>query len=74
MNALFQRRWLLWVVGIGVGAIGGYLYYSQIGCESGSCAITSDPTNSTLYGSLMGVFLFDSFYRKDKSSSQNTDE
>lgn len=41
-----------------LGAIGGYLYYYWIGCVSGTCAITSQPVNSTLYGALMGgVFL-----------------
>jgi hypothetical protein len=40
------------------GALGGFLYYNFIGCN-GSCAITSSPVNSTLYGSLMGLILTD---------------
>lgn len=63
---IFGNRWALWAVGLVIGGIAGYMYYSEVGCSSGSCAITSDPTNSTVYGSLMGVFLFDSFYRKKK--------
>jgi hypothetical protein len=43
---------------VGLGALGGFLYYSLIGCN-GSCAITSSPVNSTLYGSLMGLILTD---------------
>ena len=45
-------------IGVIIGLISGYLYYSQIGCESGTCAITSKPLNSTLYGGLMGGLLF----------------
>lgn len=41
-----------------LGAIGGYLYYSFVGCN-GSCAITGSPVNSTLYGSLIGLVLTD---------------
>lgn len=46
------------IVGIGIGCIAGYLYYYFVGCVSGSCAITSRPLNSTLYGGLMGGLLF----------------
>ncbi len=53
------------VLGILFGAIAGYAYYHFIGCASGTCAITSSPVNSTLYGSMMGGLLFSSF-KKDK--------
>ena len=43
---------------VALGAVGGFLYYSLIGCN-GSCAITGSPVNSTLYGSLMGLILTD---------------
>jgi hypothetical protein len=39
-----------------IGAILGFSYYHFIGCNSGSCAITSQPINSTLYGAFMGFF------------------
>ena len=44
-------------LGLGVilgGAI-GYAYYYFIGCKSGTCAITSSPVNSTLYGVMLGA-------------------
>jgi LytS/YehU family sensor histidine kinase len=53
-------------IGIVVGAIGGYLYYHFVGCASGSCAITSKPVNSTLYGGLMGGLLFNMFVKEEK--------
>ncbi len=52
---------LITVLGVLIGGIAGYLYYHFVGCASGSCAITSKPLNSTLYGSLMGGLLFNTF-------------
>ena len=52
--------------GILIGAIAGYAYYHYVGCTSGTCAITSKPLNSTLYGSLMGGLLFNIFVKKEK--------
>ncbi|MEK8181025.1 DUF6132 family protein [Flavobacterium buctense] len=54
------------VIGVLIGAIGGYAYYHFIGCASGSCAITSKPLNATLYGGLMGGLLFNIFVPKPK--------
>ena len=42
------------IIGVLVGAIGGYLYYHFVGCASGTCAITSSPINSTLYFAFLG--------------------
>lgn len=61
----FIRKHLLIIIGIVVGAITGYLYWANIGCISGTCAITSKPLNSTVYGALMGGLLF-SVFKKDK--------
>ncbi len=36
-----------------IGATLGYLYYYFVGCPTGSCAITSNPIKSSLYGSIM---------------------
>ncbi len=59
-----MKKNLLIVIGVAAGAIGGYLYWQFIGCESGSCAITSKPVNSTVYGAVMGGLLFSIFQRK----------
>ncbi len=58
------------ITGIGnvIGAICGYLYYSFVGCASGTCAITSKPLNSTLYGALLGGLLFNMFVKSEKKS------
>ncbi len=60
------------VIGVLVGAVGGYLYYHFIGCTSGTCAITSQPVNSTLYGAMMGGLLFSSFKRENRNTGQSS--
>lgn len=58
---------ILTASGIIIGAIAGYLYWQQVGCASasGTCAITSKPVNSTLYGSMMGGLLFSMLHKKE---------
>ncbi|QZT38472.1 DUF6132 family protein [Halosquirtibacter xylanolyticus] len=54
------------LIGIIIGAVGGYLYWRWIGCESGTCPITSSPIRSSLYGSLMGALMVNSFKKEKK--------
>lgn len=61
-----KKAILITRLGVMVGAIARYLYYSYIGYASGTCTITSKPLNSTLYGSLMGVMFFNLFVEKQK--------
>jgi len=64
-----MKKWcnhhLLYIIGASIGAFAGYTYYSQIGCSSGICMITSNPMNSTLYFALMGAILF-GIFKKEK--------
>jgi len=57
MNWLKTKKMLL--LGIVLGALGGYLYWRFIGCAYGTCAITSVWWRSSLYGALMGGLAFD---------------
>jgi hypothetical protein len=52
------KKYRLTILGTILGAIGGYSYYYFVGCASGTCAITSSPLNSTIYGIFMGGLLF----------------
>lgn len=61
MNLILKHK--LTLIGVMVGAIGGYLYFHFIGCSSGSCAITSHPVNSTFYGAVMGGLLLNTFQK-----------
>ena len=49
-DIIFKR-----ILPIFAGACLGYAYYYFIGCNSGSCAITSSPYVSTLYGGFIGL-------------------
>lgn len=61
----FIKKHLILFIGVIIGGLGGYLYYYFVGCASGTCAITSKPLNSTLYGMVLGA-LFADFFRGNK--------
>lgn len=61
-----KKTYIITGIGLIVGAIAGYFYYQQIGCVTGTCAITSKPLNSTLYGMVMGGLLFNLFATSKK--------
>jgi hypothetical protein len=65
---VFLKKYQLTIIGVILGAIGGYIYYQFIGCNSGICAITSRPLNSTLYGALMGGLFLNIFKKENKKS------
>jgi phage shock protein E len=58
----------LTIIGILLGCVGGYLYYHFVGCASGTCAITSKPVNSTLYGAIMGGSFFNMFQKENSKT------
>ncbi|HMP28711.1 MAG TPA: DUF6132 family protein [Saprospiraceae bacterium] len=64
----------LTIIGLTIGAISGYFYYHFVGCVQGTCSITSDPTNSTLYGGMMGALLLNMFEKKDNSKTNNSNK
>jgi len=61
-----RRNWLT-LLGIALGAVAGFIYWSQIGCTSGTCAITSNWLNSTVYGAVMGGLLLSTFSTTKKN-------
>lgn len=67
---------IIWMKRIGpivLGAFGGFLYYSYIGCNTNTCAITSDPYISTAYGAVMGS-LFSQWGNKKDKKSESVDD
>jgi phage shock protein E len=66
-------KYKLAIIGVALGALAGYLYYYYVGCASGTCAITSKPINSTLYGAMMGGLLLSSFDKEKTSNSKNSE-
>ena len=69
-----MKKWVvdnkLYFIGALLGAIGGFLYWKYVGCLTGTCAITSQPLNSTLYFAFLGAVLL-SFFKKEKTNRQN---
>lgn len=63
---------LKWTITIILGAAAGFSYWYYIGCVSGSCAITSSPVNSTIYGAAMGALMMNMF-KKETRQPENTD-
>jgi hypothetical protein len=71
MKQFLKIPYLLTIIGVAVGALGGFLYWNFVGCSSGTCAITSVWYNSTAYGALMGGLLVNSF-GKDKKKEEKS--
>lgn len=65
---IFLKKNILTIIGVPLGALAGFLYWKFVGCSSGSCAITSNPYNSTIYGAAMGGLLF-SIFKNNKNKT-----
>ncbi|NBO57418.1 MAG: hypothetical protein EBU73_00565 [Chitinophagia bacterium] len=63
-KSLFQKN-KLYIIGTVIGAISGFAYWKFIGCQSGTCKITSSPLNSTIYFAILGALIF-SLFKKEK--------
>lgn len=62
-----KKSVIITIIGIILGLIVGYLYYHFVGCNSGTCSITSKPLNSTIYGGLLGGLFFNMFTTSNKN-------
>ena len=60
----FLKKNMLVIIGVLLGILGGYLYWRFIGCESGTCPITSKPLNSMAYGAVLGGLVLSLFSGK----------
>ncbi|MCX6312857.1 MAG: DUF6132 family protein [Bacteroidetes bacterium] len=67
----FIKKYKLEMIGFGIGAIAGISYWYFVGCASGTCAITSKPLNSFIYGGIMGTLFFGMFKKEEKKSEIN---
>ncbi len=70
-SKLNKKRLGLLALSVAVGSLGGYAYYYFIGCSSGSCAITSNPLHSTLYGALLGWLAGDMLPNNKTKNEEN---
>lgn len=53
----YMKKILRVGIGIVLGGVLGYLYYRFVGCQSGTCPITSNPVITASYGAFMGLVL-----------------
>ncbi len=55
----FFKSWYFWkpFLGILIGGMGGYLYFTLVGCKSGTCPITSSSYGTIITGSILGLIL-----------------
>jgi len=53
------KSWKFWkiIIFTSGGMVLGYLYYFYLGCQSGTCPITSSPYGSVAMGGIMGYLL-----------------
>jgi hypothetical protein len=56
-NFLRSKYFLISALMIVGGGLAGFLFYFFVGCKTGTCAITSNPYNSIIMGSLLGFLL-----------------
>lgn len=57
MEFLKSKGFLRPFLGVLLGAAGGFLYYYFIGCNTGTCPITSSPYGSVITGGLLGFLV-----------------
>jgi hypothetical protein len=73
-NRISSRNTQKNIAGLILGALGGFLYYRLVGCNSGGCAITSNPYISILWGAAMGYLLADIFKIREKTKAEDPAE
>lgn len=73
-----MKKWFkvnqLYFFGALLGAVAGYFYWQRVGCVSGTCAITSSPFNSTVYGAILGGLFLSLFKRDSEALKQKSKE
>jgi hypothetical protein len=58
MKNFIRKNWLI-IIFLATGALSGFLYWRYVGCQSGTCAITSHWYTSVFFGTLAGYLLGD---------------
>lgn len=54
---LRSKNFLKSLMGIALGGLAGFLFFWFVGCNTGTCPITSNPYSTIFIGSLMGLVI-----------------
>ena len=57
LKSLVKHKFSRIAIGMIAGAIVGLLYWKLVGCQSGTCPLTSNPYKSVILFSFMGVLM-----------------
>lgn len=60
-----------YLIGVLIGAAAGLLYYFLIGCNGGTCPITSNPLYAAVYGAIIGALVASLFNTKKKNDGHS---
>jgi uncharacterized membrane protein YesL len=63
LKSAFQIRH---IIGLVTGGLSGFLYYYFVGCQSGTCALKSNPFYNIAMGLLLGYLIADMIKIKKK--------
>lgn len=75
MMNTYTKQLIIWAIAATAGATTGFVYWYYVGCHSGTCAITSSPINSSVYGGIMGILLVNMFDKqKTKPAGEKSNE
>ncbi len=74
---MLKNKRVALIVGLGLGATGGFLFWKFVGCVTGTCAIWQNMWMSTAYGAILGWLIisttFDIInYIKKQKQKQNS--
>ena len=72
ITRILRKNILIPATGIVLGMTGGFLYYHFVGCQSGTCAITSNPWLTMLWGAAVGYLFADMFTGKRNNKPEDT--
>jgi len=62
------KKYWIYITGMIIGAMGGYMYWYHIGCLTGTCPLKATPIVSILLGISVGLYVSTFFKRKNNIS------
>lgn len=64
------KTYKLTIIGVILGAMGGFFYWKYVGCLTGTCPLKSNPYFSVIYWGIGGGFFLSLFNKNTPSAKQ----